>query len=151
MGSAGFINYSTEWWHWSYGDRYWALITKADSAIYGPSLTTSNQRDLSRQSSAPLGIIQERSGTFDNVAGHALLPRPLPGREQGHWRRSWQSAGDCYHKAAAAGIALNAGRNGKLQENTRDRMADPGVKVSDNPTQNRGLSILVTLHYVQRG
>jgi D-alanyl-D-alanine dipeptidase len=37
MGRAGFINYPTEWWHWSYGDRYWALITKADSAIYGPA------------------------------------------------------------------------------------------------------------------
>ena len=37
MDSAGFINYPTEWWHWSYGDRYWALITKADSAIYGPA------------------------------------------------------------------------------------------------------------------
>ncbi|MEU6663057.1 M15 family metallopeptidase [Streptomyces sp. NPDC046821] len=36
MRSAGFINYPTEWWHWSYGDRYWALITKADNAIYGP-------------------------------------------------------------------------------------------------------------------
>jgi D-alanyl-D-alanine dipeptidase len=37
MGSAGFINYPTEWWHWSYGDCYWALITKADAAIYGPA------------------------------------------------------------------------------------------------------------------
>ena len=37
MDSAGFINYPTEWWHWSYGDLYWALITKADSAIYGPA------------------------------------------------------------------------------------------------------------------
>ncbi|MFF7443167.1 M15 family metallopeptidase [Streptomyces sp. NPDC008122] len=37
MGDAGFINYPAEWWHWSYGDRYWALITKADSAIYGPA------------------------------------------------------------------------------------------------------------------
>lgn len=37
MGSAGFTNYPTEWWHWSYGDRYWALITKADSALYGPA------------------------------------------------------------------------------------------------------------------
>lgn len=36
MRSAGFVNYPTEWWHWSYGDRYWALITKAGSAIYGP-------------------------------------------------------------------------------------------------------------------
>ncbi|MFM9614088.1 dipeptidase [Streptomyces sp. V2] len=37
MSSAGFVNYPTEWWHWSYGDRYWALITKADSAVYGPA------------------------------------------------------------------------------------------------------------------
>ncbi|MFF2936385.1 M15 family metallopeptidase [Streptomyces mirabilis] len=35
MGGAGFVNYPTEWWHWSYGDRYWAMISKADSAIYG--------------------------------------------------------------------------------------------------------------------
>jgi zinc D-Ala-D-Ala dipeptidase len=37
MGGAGFINYPTEWWHWSYGDRYWALMTNAGSAIYGPA------------------------------------------------------------------------------------------------------------------
>ncbi|MEU2632122.1 M15 family metallopeptidase, partial [Kitasatospora sp. NPDC007106] len=24
MSGAGFVNYPTEWWHWSYGDRYWA-------------------------------------------------------------------------------------------------------------------------------
>jgi D-alanyl-D-alanine dipeptidase len=30
----GLINYPTEWWHWSYGDRYWAYATGADSAIY---------------------------------------------------------------------------------------------------------------------
>jgi D-alanyl-D-alanine dipeptidase len=37
MGDAGFVNYPTEWWHWSYGDRYWALIAKAESAVYGPA------------------------------------------------------------------------------------------------------------------
>ncbi|QNS02345.1 M15 family metallopeptidase [Streptomyces xanthii] len=37
MGDAGFVNYPTEWWHWSYGDRYWALMTKAGSAPYGPA------------------------------------------------------------------------------------------------------------------
>ena len=36
MGGAGFVNYPTEWWHWSYGDRYWALISNADRAVYGP-------------------------------------------------------------------------------------------------------------------
>jgi zinc D-Ala-D-Ala dipeptidase len=23
MRQAGFVNHPTEWWHWSYGDRYW--------------------------------------------------------------------------------------------------------------------------------
>jgi D-alanyl-D-alanine dipeptidase len=36
LGEAGFVNYPTEWWHWSYGDRYWALITGAQYALYGP-------------------------------------------------------------------------------------------------------------------
>ena len=37
MTAAGFVNYPTEWWHWSYGDRYWALATGASAAIYGPA------------------------------------------------------------------------------------------------------------------
>jgi len=37
MTAAGFVNYPTEWWHWSYGDRYWALVTGAAAAIYGPA------------------------------------------------------------------------------------------------------------------
>ncbi|NLU73263.1 M15 family metallopeptidase [Streptomyces sp. HNM0575] len=36
MRGAGFVNYPTEWWHWSYGDRYWALVTGAGTAVYGP-------------------------------------------------------------------------------------------------------------------
>ncbi|GGN75300.1 D-alanyl-D-alanine dipeptidase [Streptomyces albiflavescens] len=36
LTAAGLVNYPTEWWHWSYGDRYWALATGADQAIYGP-------------------------------------------------------------------------------------------------------------------
>lgn len=36
LGSAGLVNYPTEWWHWSYGDRYWAHVTGADHACYGP-------------------------------------------------------------------------------------------------------------------
>ncbi len=35
LRAAGFVNYPTEWWHWSYGDRYWAMATCASSAIYG--------------------------------------------------------------------------------------------------------------------
>ncbi|MFI8235174.1 M15 family metallopeptidase [Streptomyces sp. NPDC085900] len=36
LGAAGLVNYPTEWWHWSYGDRYWALATGAPAALYGP-------------------------------------------------------------------------------------------------------------------
>ncbi|MBO2445477.1 M15 family metallopeptidase [Actinomadura barringtoniae] len=34
--AAGLVNYPTEWWHWSFGDRYWALTVGADCAYYGP-------------------------------------------------------------------------------------------------------------------
>jgi zinc D-Ala-D-Ala dipeptidase len=36
MSAAGFINYPAEWWHWSYGDRYWAFQVGHDTALYGP-------------------------------------------------------------------------------------------------------------------
>ncbi|WP_328940378.1 M15 family metallopeptidase [Streptomyces sp. NBC_00250] len=36
LTAAGLVNYPTEWWHWSYGDRYWALGTGAAVAHYGP-------------------------------------------------------------------------------------------------------------------
>jgi D-alanyl-D-alanine dipeptidase len=35
----GLVNYPTEWWHWSFGDRYWALLTGARHALYGPAVT----------------------------------------------------------------------------------------------------------------
>ncbi|GAA5106778.1 M15 family metallopeptidase [Alloalcanivorax gelatiniphagus] len=37
LGGAGLVNYPTEWWHWSFGDRYWALTTGAAAAPYGPA------------------------------------------------------------------------------------------------------------------
>ena len=36
LGGAGLTNYPTEWWHWSFGDRYWALSAGASHALYGP-------------------------------------------------------------------------------------------------------------------
>ncbi|MFD1250539.1 M15 family metallopeptidase [Nocardioides ginsengisoli] len=36
LGAQGLVNYPTEWWHWSLGDRYWALATGASHALYGP-------------------------------------------------------------------------------------------------------------------
>ena len=35
-GGAGLVNYPTEWWHWSYGDRYWALVTGAAARALRP-------------------------------------------------------------------------------------------------------------------
>lgn len=31
----GFVNYAQEYWHWSYGDRYWAYHKNEEKAIYG--------------------------------------------------------------------------------------------------------------------
>lgn len=36
LGAQGLVNYPTEWWHWSFGDRYWAIVTGAQHAVYGP-------------------------------------------------------------------------------------------------------------------
>lgn len=36
LSAAGLVNYPSEWWHWSFGDRYWAYATSAGTAIYGP-------------------------------------------------------------------------------------------------------------------
>jgi len=35
LGPVGLVNYPTEWWHWSYGDQYWALAADAPAALYG--------------------------------------------------------------------------------------------------------------------
>ncbi|MFJ8752144.1 M15 family metallopeptidase [Streptomyces sp. NPDC102441] len=35
MSAAHFVNYATEWWHFSLGDRYWALLTEQPAALYG--------------------------------------------------------------------------------------------------------------------
>ncbi|WP_163130776.1 M15 family metallopeptidase [Agarivorans sp. Alg241-V36] len=35
MLKEGFVNYTREWWHFSYGDQYWAYSTEASHAVYG--------------------------------------------------------------------------------------------------------------------
>ena len=37
LTAAGLVNYPTEWWHWSYGDRYWAYTENHPAAVYGPA------------------------------------------------------------------------------------------------------------------
>lgn len=39
LNAVGLVNYPTEWWHWSFGDRYWAFITGAPAARYGALAT----------------------------------------------------------------------------------------------------------------
>lgn len=34
LTKVGFVNYPTEWWHWSYGDRYWAYHKNMPHAIF---------------------------------------------------------------------------------------------------------------------
>lgn len=34
MNAVGFVNYPNEYWHWSYGDRYWAYYKQQAHAIY---------------------------------------------------------------------------------------------------------------------
>lgn len=36
LSLVGLVNYPTEWWHWSCGDRYWAMTVSAPAARYGP-------------------------------------------------------------------------------------------------------------------
>lgn len=36
LQSVGFVNSFTEWWHWSYGDRYWAVMTNVNQSLYDP-------------------------------------------------------------------------------------------------------------------
>lgn len=34
LRGAGMVNYPTEWWHWSFGDKYWAVVMNEDCAVY---------------------------------------------------------------------------------------------------------------------
>jgi zinc D-Ala-D-Ala dipeptidase len=36
LEGAGLVNYPTEWWHWSYGERYWALVHGEAFTCYAP-------------------------------------------------------------------------------------------------------------------
>lgn len=36
LGDAGFVNHAPEWWHWSFGDAYWAAVTAAPRTLHGP-------------------------------------------------------------------------------------------------------------------
>lgn len=35
LSAVGFVNYPSEWWHYSFGDRLWARLTGSTLAIFG--------------------------------------------------------------------------------------------------------------------
>jgi D-alanyl-D-alanine dipeptidase len=35
LQAVGFVNYPAEYWHWSYGDKYWAYHVGSKVALYG--------------------------------------------------------------------------------------------------------------------
>ena len=41
LGAVGLANHPARWWHWSYGDRFWAATTHAPHARYGPAFPES--------------------------------------------------------------------------------------------------------------
>jgi D-alanyl-D-alanine dipeptidase len=36
LAAAGLVNHPARWWHWSYGDRFWAHTSRTPHARYGP-------------------------------------------------------------------------------------------------------------------
>lgn len=36
LTTVGLVNYPPRWWHWSYGDPFWAFMTQAPHSRYGP-------------------------------------------------------------------------------------------------------------------
>ncbi|MFE6977125.1 M15 family metallopeptidase [Streptomyces sp. NPDC057682] len=40
LTAAGFRNYWTEYWHWEFNTRLWALLTGRPAALYGPVVLT---------------------------------------------------------------------------------------------------------------
>lgn len=36
MAAQGLLNYPPEWWHFSYGDRIWAILQRLDKTIFSP-------------------------------------------------------------------------------------------------------------------
>ncbi len=44
MEAAGFSNYIEEWWHFDYGNQWWALRTGQEAAVYGKAAVPEGAR-----------------------------------------------------------------------------------------------------------
>jgi D-alanyl-D-alanine dipeptidase len=63
LRAVGMVNYPTEWWHWSYGDRYWAFVTGQSHARYAACA------DPMRNSNASNTTLPAWSGGLDPTPG----------------------------------------------------------------------------------
>ncbi|GAA1589320.1 M15 family metallopeptidase [Kribbella sancticallisti] len=68
LSSCGLVNYPTEWWHWSFGDRYWAFAEGREQALYGPA----EAPVLSSISTSPTdtAVAVSHYSTVEGAAGH---------------------------------------------------------------------------------
>lgn len=79
MTAAGFVNYPLEWWHWSYGERFWGCIS-GRVAIYD----TTELRE--GRGSTWLRTVH---WLFHRYAYRMRRPRSLAGREGATATRPW--------------------------------------------------------------
>lgn len=56
--AAGLVNYPARWWHWSYGDRFWAWVARSPHARYGPV----PERDRPPAGTGGAGALARRGG-----------------------------------------------------------------------------------------
>jgi len=65
LASVGFVNYPTEYWHWSYGDRYWAFVSQKPHAIYNSM-------------PKPLSIVAVEQPAHEKMLRSQAAPVPFP-------------------------------------------------------------------------
>lgn len=76
LRDVGLVNYPTEWWHWSFGDRYWAHATGHPFAIHGPA-DPARRRGQARPSISSTRIRTTRS-TTSSGNGRSTSKRIVP-------------------------------------------------------------------------
>lgn len=58
LSAAALVNYPTEWWHWSYGDRYWALTVGRPACLNASRIS----RIAGVRAARPTGEVAQGSG-----------------------------------------------------------------------------------------
>ena len=71
-GRCGARQLSDRWWHWSYGDRYWALVTRAPAAYRQRLMSALTALDTRPRVTIDLGAIAENTRRFVHEAGAVM-------------------------------------------------------------------------------